>query len=260
MKTKATVMGLAAAAVLATAGCRGTALHSDAATQASQGARQVTPLVVNRETVDVLTNQGVVDARVLASALESVQDQGSVIYVDHQGIVRAPDGSIFVDPEGRTVRLRTVTIAKLNSMHALKDVTGVQKMRWIVGGRGYLSDLPPNQQYDTGAPEALRLEVDNVATVAAVSPMPDIIRARVEERTAILAGLSDVLRETYVGENRRVELLADGLVRVVTATGQTIEGVLVAASPAGAGVAGIRMILQDEKTGQLTSAIVGAEE
>lgn len=226
----------------------------------ARGSGEKTPIVVNRDTEETLTDRGVVDARILAEALSAVQDQGSVIYVDHDGVVRSPDGTVFVDKDGRTLRVRTVTIAKLNSLQALQGIEGVGKLTYVVGGRGYLPDLPETQQFDTGGPEALRLEIENVDRAAAASPLPDIVAARTEERRAILEGLPAVVKEQWIGKNARLQLLGDGLARVITNAGKAVEGVLLGASPIGAGVEALRVTLKDADTGEVRTEVLEEKE
>ena len=54
---------------------------------------QRTAVVITPESVEVLKSAIDADTQVLASSLEQIQDEGSVIFVDHSGIVYNPDGS-----------------------------------------------------------------------------------------------------------------------------------------------------------------------
>jgi hypothetical protein len=99
-------------------GCRGI-------DPASIPSNQPTPVVWNEQTRAVLQKAAENDIQVLASALESQAESGSVIYVDHNGWVYNPDGTLFLDKDGNPIHVRTKVVAKLNSLKELSDLSGV---------------------------------------------------------------------------------------------------------------------------------------
>jgi len=201
---------------LAGAGCR-------KLQPASIPSDQRTAVVWNEETRDLLMNATDKDSQVLASALESNTESGSVIYVDHQGWVYNPDGTVFVDKDGKPIRVRTKIVAKLNSAKLLADTAGVKTLRYRVGGFGYVKDLPEALKGKDLVPEALVLEVDGIDAMRNRDNAPDMRTAAGEERTAIFNGMSTLAQAQGAAFAVRVKAVADG-VSAVLSTGAEVAG------------------------------------
>lgn len=225
-------------AILGTSGCTrlgiGSAVPSD----------QKTPVIVTPETVKVLGKAIDADVQVLASALEQNTDSGSVIYVDHNGYVYDAAGNIVYGPDGQPLRVRTKIIAKLNSLQNLQDLTGVAKLEYEVGGRCYLDQLPDGLKHMDNCPVPLMLRIEGIDKVAIDSPLAEQREASAKEREAILAGLSDYARARGDAFATRVTALADGTVKVVTATGKEIIGRVLGLTPLEAGIEGASNVIQ----------------
>lgn len=185
---------------------------------------QKTPVVWNDNTRDVLLGMGQMDAQVLASALESNTESGSVIYIDHSGWVYNPDGTLFLDKNGNPVRVRTKVIAKLNSLKELANMQGVGKVRYKVGGFGYVCDLPEGLKGKDLCPVALDLEIDGLQAMGAVDTTAANREAAGKERQAIFDGMSKLAAAEGAAFATKVTALADGTVKVATAAGKEIVG------------------------------------
>lgn len=184
---------------------------------------QRTAVVWNEETRDLLMGAVDKDAQVLASALESNTESGSVIYVDHQGWVYNPDGTLFVDKDGKPIRVRTKIVAKLNSAKLLADTAGVKTLKYRVGGFGYVKDLPEALKGKDLVPEALVLEVENIDVMKNRDNAPELRTAAGAERTAIFNGMSTLAQARGAAFAVRVKAVADG-VSVVLSTGAELAG------------------------------------
>jgi len=231
-------------------------------TSATVPSDQRTPIVLTQESVDVLTHQGVTEAKILAEALSAVQDQGSVIYVNHEGYVWGPDAKPIFDAAGQPLKMRTQIVAKLNSMHALQNMQGVEQLEYLVGGVPHLTGVRADMQNValSTAPVPLYLSVRGVNAASVDSRLPEVIQARAAERDAILRHLPAIVREQYVGQGKVIQATADGLVTVLTATGQAVTGVLLAANPTsaaiGATASGLKLVLADPQTGIARTVIL----
>jgi hypothetical protein len=217
------VVLLLAALVLSGLGC--SRLRQPAAVPSDQK----TALVWNADTRDVLMNASDKDIQVLASALESNAETGSVIYIDHQGWVYNPDGTLFVDQLGKPIKTRTRVIAKLNSMKELAQMEGVEEVEYSVGGYEYGKDLPVALQGKDLCPQALRLRIKGIGKLAAVDPTAANRQAAGAERALILKGLSDLATANGAAFAVKVKAVADG-VQIVTAAGADIVGKVLTAA------------------------------
>jgi len=151
--------------------------------------------------------------------------------------------------------MRTQIIAKLNSLHALQNLEGVDTLEYLVGGVPHLTGVAPGMQNValSTAPVPLFLSVKGVDAASVHSRLPEVVAARAAERDAILARLPDVIREQYVGKGKVIEAASDGLVKVITAGGEVTTGILLAANPTSAAIGeatkGLRLVLADPETG-----------
>lgn len=211
-------------ALLVAVGCN--SLRPTPNLSAVPDAALVTPVVLNDATMGVLQTALDKDSPILASALSAAKDGASCIYIDHQGFVYDPAGNVVMDGKGNPLRLRTQIMAQLASLQALKEMGGASKLKYTVGGRGYLRDLPDHLKHVDQCPVALEIEVDGLSGVRTESPTPAIIAARTAEREAIFAGLAAEIRERYIGRGRVIEAVSNGLTQVIATTGEKIIGEL----------------------------------
>jgi hypothetical protein len=158
----------------------------------------------------------------LASALESVQDAGSVIYVDHKGFVYDPDGQVVFGQDGNPLRVNTRIVAKLRSLEAIDNLEGIASLEYEIGGRNYYEDLPDSLKHMDACPVPLILRVQGVES-ASMSPVsPELRRASAEERATILQGLASYAEAEGKAFATKAEAVANGFVKVITATGEEI--------------------------------------
>lgn len=205
---------------------------------------QMTPVVWNENTRDVLMNATDKDIQVLASALESQTESGSVIYVDHQGWVYNPDGTLFLDKKGNPIKVRTRVIAKLNSLKELAGMESVQSFKYRVGGFDYVKDLPETIKNKDLCPEALHIEVEGIGVLNAVDTTAQNREAAAKEREAIFAGLAQVASARGAAVAIKVQAMADGAVKIITAIGQEIVGRIVGTTVLETSVSGASRVLE----------------
>lgn len=212
------------ACVVLVTGCLGT---KGPATQPSD---QVTTIVVNPETARVLGKAVDADAQVLASALENVQEGGSVIYVDHQGWVYGPDGNLVII-ENKPIQLRTKIVAKLRSLQEFSALSGVESAEYEIGGRGYLDKLPDNLKHIDSCPVPLRLKITGLNTADLTDKTAERRRAAAEERAAIFTGMAKVAEARGAAIAQIIKVSTDGTVSIITATGKEIIGRVLGLTP-----------------------------
>lgn len=203
---------------------------------------QLTPVVWNDNTRDVLLGMGEKDAQVLASALEQNTEGGSCIYVDHLGYIYNPDGSVYTDKDGKPLRTRTRVIAKLHSLADLQGVAGAGKVRYVVGGYDYVKELPEGMKHKDLTPCALMLDIDNLQGAAVADNIPDRRRAAAEERGVILKGMADLATAQGAAYAVAAKATAEGVVDVATAAGKHILGRVLATWPLEVAVEGARNV------------------
>jgi len=193
---------------------------------------QMTPVVWNDATRGVLERALDKDSAVLASVLEAQAPEGSVIYINHLGYVYDPAGNVVFDPKsGEPLRIKTTIVAKLNSLKELASLDGVESVDYTVGGRGYLKDLPDGLKHMDTCPTALELHVKGIGKASASSNLAEVVAARAGERERILAGLSALTRERYVGKGKVIEAVAGGLTQVIDMAGTKTVGILQNVNP-----------------------------
>lgn len=185
---------------------------------------QRTAVVVTPESVEVLKQAIDADAQVLASSLEQMQDEGSVMYLSHDGIVYNPDGTPFVLENGQIVRIKTKFIAKLNSLASVKSMEGVDKLKWVVGGYDYLDMMPEGIMNRDLVPEVMRLEVERADSATADRDAAEIVAAYAAEKGAIFQGIVERTRARGDVFAVGVEAIGNQLVRITTAVGKQIVG------------------------------------
>lgn len=185
----------------------------------------------DKNTVDLLKSLGENDIKVIASALENVQDQGSVIFIDFKGWVHNPDGTVFIHPTtGLPLQISAKMIAKLNSLQALANLQGVKNLRWRVGGTP-IEELPEQQKVVGIVPTLMDFNVGEIGVAGAVSIVPDARRAAAEERAAIYEGMAKLAAARGAAFATKVEALANGTVNVTTAVGEHILGRVLGTKP-----------------------------
>ncbi len=195
-------------------------------------------MVLNDDTRAVLLSGIKSDVQVFASALESIQDSGTVIFIDHNGYVYDPEGRIVFGVDGQPLRVQTKIIAKLNSLQNLKDVTGIGKLEYEVGGRPYLRDLPDGLKHIDQCPVAIRLTVESIEALQATSHVPAIREAAAKERAAVFEGLAALASAEGAAFATRVEAVSEGIVKVTTAAGKEIIGRVLGTYPLELGIEG----------------------
>lgn len=249
----ATVLALA----LASFGCKSTP------STASIPSNQMTPVVYNQQTRDVLLGMGELDAQVLASALEQNTENGSCIYVDHAGFVYNPDGSVFLDPDGKPLRVRTRVIAKLNSLKSFENLTGVKSVEYEVGGYCYLKDLPEGLKGKDLAPCALRLKIDGIDSASIGDTTAANREAAAKEREAIFKGMSELATAKGAAFATRVEAIEGAAVSILTAAGKEIVGRCLGTAPIEAAIAGATKIVEakiDQGNGTVSTVLAEGEQ
>lgn len=231
-------------------------------TPAAIPSNQMTPVVWNADTAAVLKRGLDTGGKVLASSLEQNTESGSVIYVNHQGWVYNPDGTVFLDKEGKPIRVSTEIVAKLNSLKELATMEGVQDVEYRVGGFHYASDLPEKLQGKDLCPEALYLKITGIGKLAAVDPTAANRKAAGEERTAIFAGLSDLATAEGAAFAVRVQALSKGFAEVTTAAGSFVGQVIktyavpIPTDLVKEGVTKlVKAVVRDKDTGDLTDIL-----
>lgn len=192
---------------------------------ASVPSDQKTPVVVNTISRDVLIEAIKYDNPVLASALESNTEGGSVLYVDHWGFIFTPDGNVVFGKDGEPLRLHTRVIAKLHSLADFQQLEGVAEVEYVIGGF-QAEPLPDNMRHlvPSLCPVALQLRLKGLNAATVASQVPASREAAAKERAAILNGLAALAEARGAAFATKVEAMADGIVKVVTATGKEIIG------------------------------------
>lgn len=181
-------------------------------------------MVLTPETMKVLLAGVNNDAQVLASALESSPESGSVLYQDHYSYAHAPDGSIQTDPKtGEALKTRTKMVAKLNSMQSFTQLQGVAEVDYEIGGRSWFEDVPDNLKAMDASPVVLRLRIKGLNEAKVANNVPAIREAAGKERAAIFAGMSALATAKGAAFAVRVEAIANG-VKAVTSAGAEIIG------------------------------------
>jgi len=205
---------------------------------------QKTALVLTKESAEVLAQALGLDQQVLASALESIQEDGSVIYTDYRGVVRNPDGTPLV-VEGKTVELSYKVIAKLRNLGMLKTLEGVEFLEYEIGGFGGENvALIPDSVQRSIVPVAFRITAKGVGKVSAESAAADIIDAYAREKGAIFTGLSELAEAEGKAFAVKATAIGDTAVKIITATGSEIVGRVTGTKPLESGIAGARNLIE----------------
>lgn len=221
---------------------------------------QKTPVVVNADSRAVLMQGLSVDAQVLATALESSPESGSVIYLDHHGYVYDAGGSVVYHPVSKEpLRCSTKIVAKLNSLQGLEALAGAEEIDYEIGGRSYLTDIPDGLKHIDSTPVPLRLRVKGLASAGMASHVAAAREAAAKERQAIYTGMSQLAAARGAAFAVRAEAIAGGLVKVTTAAGE-LAGKVIAAKPlTAAGIAGrvVEAVIQGADGKQTTVVAQG---
>ena len=205
---------------------------------ASQTSDQKTPIVLTQASKDVLVKAIDGDAQILASALESIQDQGSVIYIDHTGALVDDTGNPYILENGEPIILRTKIVAKLNSLGALGGLKG--DVEYVVGGSD-IGSRPERLRHMQSCPVALRLTVKNADAVVD-SKLPEVVDARGRERAAIMNGLSGLAKARGSVAVAQIQAVGDGLSKLVTVAGKEILGRVGPMAVVEQGIAGAKVL------------------
>jgi hypothetical protein len=242
---------LLAMLALGLAGCKTSSADKQGGGAALPSDVKSAAYVANEASRAVTMNASELDRKLLATALESIQESGAVAYVERVVALRGPDKVPIKGTDGNPVLLRQTCVVKVNSMKDLSSLAGANKLTLVLaGGQKINWDVPLSSSDELAAAmlEGLRLEVDQLGAVGVATKLPEIITARAAERAAILNGLTANVKERYVGAGKVIEVTADGLVKVITATGDSIVGRLVAVTPLGAAAETARVVLADPVT------------
>lgn len=221
---------------------------------------QKTPVVVNADSRAVLMQGLSVDAQVLATALESTPDSGSVVYIDHNGYIFDPGGNVVYNPVTKEpLRCNTKIVTKLNSLSGIAGLAGASKLDYEVGGRSYLENLPDGLKHMDTCPVPLRLRVEGLASAGMTSHLAAAREAAAKERTAIYAGMSQLAAARGAAFAIRAEAIAGGMVKVTTAAGELVGKVIAAKPLTAAGIAGrvVEAVIQGADGKQTTVVAQG---
>lgn len=227
---------------------------------ASVPSDQKTPIVVTPESKEVLMRGLDLRERVFASALESNTENGSVLFVDHEGFLFGQDGNPFLHPVTKEpLRVHTQIIAKLNSLQGLTSMAGASKIDYEIGGRSYLTDLPDGLKHMDTCPVPLRLRVEGLDAAGMTSHVAAAREAAAKERTAIYTGMSQLAAARGAAFAIRAEAIAGGLVKVTTAAGEIVGKVIAAKPLTVAGIAGrvVEAVIQGADGRQTTVVAQG---
>lgn len=208
---------------------------------------QKTPVVVNADSREVLMEGLSVDAQVLATALESSPESGSVIYLDHHGYLYDAQGAVVYHPKtGDPLRCSTKIVAKLNSLQGLESMAGAEEIDYEIGGRSYLPDLPDTLKHIDTTPVPLRLRVKGLASAGMASHVAEIREGAAKERSAIYAGMAALASARGAAFAVKAEAVAGGLVKLTTAAGELVGKVIStqALGPVGAATEVIEAVIQ----------------
>lgn len=258
LKRSAVWLAVALACVVLTAiltGCR-------TPNAASVPSDQRTPLVLNADSRAVLIKGLSVDAQVLATALESSPESGSVIYLDHHGYVYDAGGNVVYHPVSKEpLRCSTKIVAKLNSLQGLEALAGAEEIDYEIGGRSYLTDLPDGLKHIDSTPVPLRLRVKGLASAGMASHVAAAREAAAKERQAIYTGMSQLAAARGAAFAVRAEAIAGGLVKVTTAAGELVGRVIAAKPLTAAGIAGrvVEAVIQSAD-GKQTSVVAQGDD
>lgn len=221
---------------------------------------QKTPVVVNADSRAVLMQGLSVDAQVLATALESSPESGSVIYLDHHGYVYDSGGNVVYHPVSKEpLRCSTKIVAKLNSLQGIEALAGAEEIDYEIGGRSYLPDLPDHLKHLDTTPVPLRLRVKGLASAGMTSHVAAAREAAAKERAAIYEGMAKLATARGAAFAIRAEAVAGGLVKVTTAAGELVGRVIAAKPLTAAGIAGrvIEAVIQGADGKQQTVVAQG---
>ena len=223
---------------------------------------QKTPVVVNDDSRAVLMQGLSVDAQVLATALESTPESGSVIYIDYNGYIFDPSGNVVFHPETKQpLKCNTKVVTKLNSLQAITNIAGAEDLDYEVGGRSYLNDLPDHLKHMDGCPVPLRLRVKGLQAAGTTSHVAAAREAAAKERTAIYAGMAQLATARGAAFAIRAEAVAGGLVKVTTAAGELVGKVIAAKPLTAVGIAGrvVEAVIQGAD-GRQTTVVAQGED
>lgn len=198
---------------------------------AAQPSDQKTPLVLNDASRDVLMKYAESDKTVMASVLESMQESGTGIMIDHSGYVYDPQGNVVFGPDKKPLKIRTVIVAKLNDLANLQDVSNIGELDYSIGSFDYVDKLPKELKGKDLCPEAFHLSVKSVDGMHTQSNVAEMRRAAGEERAVILAGLSEYARARGAAFATKVTALENGMVKIITAAGSEIVGRVIGTKP-----------------------------
>lgn len=179
------------------------------------------PLVLTDQTRDTLVAHSANDDEVMASALESIQDSGNVIYIDFQGYIYDKDGSIYT-VDGAPLQFSFKSIVKANSLHNLASLQADRLEYWAIRNTSP-ADLPEGFKHMVLIPNVLGVEATGI-NGGAIPATPMIRQADAAERAAILQGLGTLAAARGSAWATKYRAFSDGTVGLITATGKEIVG------------------------------------
>lgn len=206
--------------------------------------RAVTPpsAPVNPQVATAAINRG---AMAVPAEAWKTPDDGITAYSHYDGgFLRNIDGSIFLTPEGQPVPERGAYFATWNAQgdaiaNSTADITLME--------HGIM-------------PTALKVTLNAAGGIKAANS--DIIAQRTALATASLSNLAPALREYYTGQSGIITARSDGLVQIITASGDALVGVLENATPTGRLVNGVQQVVvrvRDSKTSEVQEVAVATD-
>ncbi len=204
---------------------------------ASKPSDDKTPLVLNETSAKVLMAHSDRGDDIMASALESIQSSGNVIFIDHEGYLFDGDNKPVI-VQGQPVKIKTKVIAKLNSLPNIESLKAT-KFEYEVGGYSHLRHVPDTQKALTHlAPTALFVNVEGIDASARAAEA-EIKAASAKEREAIFAGMAALAQARGAAFATKVEALSDGITKVTTVAGREILGQVTGTKTIEAAVEGV---------------------
>lgn len=166
--------------------------------------------------------------KILPEALNKTPDDGFGAFSGYSGgFLTTADGAPFLDKNGNPVPMSAEYVVFWN---ANADALGAMQADVSVMKHAIL-------------PSALSVQVN--AAQGFQGKNAEIIAERAHLARAILDALAPSIRAQYEGEAGLIKVRSDGLVDIITAGGESVTGVLKAATPIGQIADGLSVVLED---------------
>jgi len=199
----------------------------------SGGAPLGAAYVANAQSAQVIMKASEMDRKLLATALESVQDSGAVAYVERQAVVRSPDGSVFTDPQGFPVTVTQTAVVKVNSLPHLMKLTKVGKVTFVMAGQAPIQLDQSTDELTMSMLEGVRFEIDGVEGAAIEGQLAQVVAARAAERGAIIQGWTKLVEAQWGGKIAWVGAVGDATALMTTSAGEQAVRIIKVLTPEG---------------------------